>query len=577
MRKYIVLTINGLNLSCDYRTITNEEKSYINKNAIKDRSFFYTLNYIKKHYAVVNATLKKYNFIYNNVVINNLISFKYFYQLLSSFEVENIKLNFTSSLSLEDYDMFLSIKTLKKFDCYYMPDFVRKKFAKKDIKVTLMYFKNISERFMLQQDSFDYETLYYRKTLDIKEEYPGLINDIKEFLKINYNLKSINIYVFSKELVSSIIDLVEADESKSIIVFLHQGYDKGNFITSNFEWLKILNKKCKDKYICEFRIVYSNSFLKNNLFKQLTFNNLKLITTMCIYICIVSLIIVKSYDYIEKISVQKLNAELNNSSYAADDGVNKELEELEKKNYEIELEDEEFQKEFEDEDENEDNQQTSIGNNSGSKTSSGTKKTNTISQREKMKQKYSFEKAFSSLKKINNETVGYLVVNNTEISYPIVQHSDNSYYLKHDFYKQKKTVGWIFMDYRNNPKNFDDNTIMYGHYSSGSGIMFGSLKNTLNSKWRSNKENMIISYDTEYGSYKFKIFAAYKVDYTTDYLVTNFDGKDEFDVFVNMITGRSVFKGDVTPKYGDKILTLSTCAGGGNKRLVVHAVLIEEE
>ena len=29
-------------------------------------------------------------------------------------------------------------------------------------------------------------------------------------------------------------------------------------------------------------------------------------------------------------------------------------------------------------------------------------------------------------------------------------------------------------------------------------------------------------------------------------------------------------------EYGDKILTLSTCAGNGKKRLVVHAVLIKE-
>ena len=561
MKKYIVLTIDGLNLSCDYKEVSSEEKSLVNKNVIKNNSFYYTLNYIKNHYSKVNATLKKYNFIYNTVSINNLISFKYFYQLLVSFEVENLKLSFQSTLSLDDYDMFLSIKSLRKIDCYYMPQFIKNKFLKKNVQVNLSNYKKISERFMLQQDSFDYETLYYRKHLVIKEDYPGLIEDIEEFLKINYNLKAINIYVFSKELVSSIIDLVKNDESKNVIVFLHQGSDKGDFITNNFEWLRMLNKKCKDEFICEFRIIYSNSFIKNNLFKQLTFNNLKLITTMCIYICLVSLLIVKSYDYVEKISVEKLNAELNNSSFAADNSVNKELLELEKKNVEIELENED---DYDEEDE------TNTENNEGEEKI-------TVSQREQLLKKYSFEKTFSNLKKINNETVGYLVINNTEVSYPIVQHSDNSYYLKHDFYKQKKTVGWIFMDYRNNPKDFDDNTIMYGHYSSGSGIMFGSLKNVLNSKWRSNKENMIISYDTEYKSYKFKIFAAYKVDYTTDYLVTNFDNKDEYDVFVNMITSRSTFTSDITPKYGDKILTLSTCAGGGNRRLVVHAVLIEEK
>ena len=203
-------------------------------------------------------------------------------------------------------------------------------------------------------------------------------------------------------------------------------------------------------------------------------------------------------------------------------------------------------------------------------------KQNKVSERELLLQKYSFEKAIANLKKTNNETVGYLTVKNTDIAYPVVQHSDNSYYLQHDFFKKKKTVGWIFMDYRNNASDFDDNTIIYGHYSSGSGIMFGSLKNVLSSNWRKNKDNMIISYDTEEKSYKFKIFSAYKVDYTTDYLVTNFEDKDSYDAFVNMIKGRSSFKSDVEVEFGNKILTLSTCAGGGNRRLVVHAVLVEK-
>ena len=251
-----------------------------------------------------------------------------------------------------------------------------------------------------------------------------------------------------------------------------------------------------------------------------------------------------------------MNADIINSSYAAND--NKELEQLEENNED--LEDEIFN-DFE-----------------VDETTNPAKKTKTRQEIvDSMKKKYTFENVFANLKKINNETVGYLVINNTEISYPVVQHTDNSYYLKHDFYKQKKSVGWIFMDYRNDPKKFDDNTIIYGHYSSGYGIMFGTLKNVLTSKWRNNKDNMIFTLDTPNGTMRFKIFAGYKVDYTTDYLVTNFDDAEEFDEFVNMLRGRSSFKTNDKVEYGDKILTLSTCAGGGNRRLVVHAVLLKEE
>ncbi len=546
MKKYIVLIINSSTIIYDYKCINNDEKKLVNTNKNINNTLYYTLNGLKHNFNKLIKLLDDY--FLDTITVKKLVSFKYIQALILKLDIQYLKLDIPSTLSLEDYELFLSIKTLKQIDCYFMPQFIRDKFYSKGIKVNLYNHNKISDRFMLQQDSFDYETLYYRKALDIKEEYPGLLNDIKEFLRINYNLKTINIYLFSKELISAIIELVKNDEARNIIVFLHQSHDKGDFIINNFEWLKDLNNKCKKDYKCEFRIVYSKSFLTNNLFRQLTFNNLRLITTMCIYISAVSLIIIKSYDYVEKINVDALNSQIINSSYAANDEVNKALEELEKKNIEIETVTEETKEEEKE----------------------------TISQRELLKQKYTFENAFSSLKKINKETVGYLVVNNTEISYPVVQHSDNSYYLKHDFYMKKKTVGWIFMDYRNNSIKFDDNTIIYGHYSSGSGIMFGSLKNVLNSKWRSNKNNLYINYETEKVSYKFKIFAAYKIDYTTDYLVTNFESKDDYNAFVNMIKARSSFKSDDIVEYGNKILTLSTCAGGGNRRLVVHAVLVEE-
>ena len=135
-------------------------------------------------------------------------------------------------------------------------------------------------------------------------------------------------------------------------------------------------------------------------------------------------------------------------------------------------------------------------------------------------------------------------------------------------------MGWIFLDYRNSHDSFDSNNIIYGHNMPNK-TMFGSLSKVMTSSWRKNKNNLIITYDTLTNNHKFKIFAIYKVDYTTDYLKTKFTSKEEFDKFVNMIRSRSNFKSDEKVEYGDKILTLSTCADKGKKRLVVHAVLMD--
>ena len=539
MKEYIVLTISNNTLFFNFKTIDKEDTKHINSLEFYNASLFLTLKYYKKNY---NKILKLFeNTNIDTLTIKRLITFKYSIYILNDLKIKNLRLDFASTIGLNDYEMFLEVDSLKQIDCYYMPRFIIDKFENKNVKVNLYNKEKVSDRFMLLQDAFDYETLYYKKNIDIKENYSTLLLDLKEFLRINYNLKSIHIYVFSKELISSIVDLVKKDESRNIIIFLHQGYDEYNFITNNFSWLKELNKKCKDEYTCEFRIIYSNTFLFNNLFKQLTFNNLKLISLLCVYVSLVSLIIIKSYEYVEKMSIDELNNSINNGSYAADTNY-----ELDKMN-----------------DKNNTNNNT---NNSDNSNSNNSNKTNS---------KYNFEKAFSKLKKINNETVGFLTVKGTNINYPVVQHNDNSYYLTKDFYKKKSSMGWIYMDYRNDSVNLSSNNIIYGH-SMLNGTMFGTLRNVLTSNFRKNSENMIISYDTPNHEYKFKIFAGYRVNYTTDYLKTDFENKKEFDSFIKLIRGRSTFKTKDKVLYGDKIITLSTCAGNGEKRLVVHAVLIKE-
>ena len=46
--------------------------------------------------------------------------------------------------------------------------------------------------------------------------------------------------------------------------------------------------------------------------------------------------------------------------------------------------------------------------------------------------------------------------------------------------------------------------------------------------------------------------------------------------FIKMIRKRSNFRSDVKVGADDTILTLSTCFGSNNKRLVVHAVLLKD-
>ncbi len=541
MKEYIVISLEGNTLVFNYRTINDDEKTFVNKNSFYKDCLFYTLKYYKNNKKKVYNTIEvnTNNLYVTTMRISRLITFKYAFVLFEGLKLSSLILNFLSTIDIEDYELFLTSKTLKNIDCYFMPSTYVTKFNNNGVKVNMFSTKKLSNKFMASQNVLTEDSLYYKKTVNVNEEYAGLIDDLTEFLKINYKLKAIHLYVFSKELINTLIDLVKKDESRNVVIFLHQGYDKGDFIVNNFSWLKEISEKCKEEYTCEFRIIYSSAFLRNNLFKQLTFNNLKLISILCIYISVVCIMLIKSYEYIEKMSINTLSSDLINDSYALPD------------------EDDEGD---------------------GVYVVDPLEETDEISNmtKEEAKSKYSFEKSFKKLKKINKETVGYLIVNNTEISYPVVQHSDNSYYLKKDFYKRTTSMGWIYLDYRNNIEELDDNSIIYGH-SMLNGTMFGTLKKVLSSSWRKEEDNMIITLDTENGTLKFKIFSAYKVDYTTDYLRNKFNTKKEKEEFIKLIRGRSNFKSSTKVGANDKILTLSTCTGSNNKRLVVHAVLLGDE
>ena len=64
---------------------------------------------------------------------------------------------------------------------------------------------------------------------------------------------------------------------------------------------------------------------------------------------------------------------------------------------------------------------------------------------------------FSSLIKVNSDVVAFINIKNTNVNYPVVQTNDNIYYLNHSLDKKNNQAGWVFMDFRNNIDNLNDN------------------------------------------------------------------------------------------------------------------------
>lgn len=182
---------------------------------------------------------------------------------------------------------------------------------------------------------------------------------------------------------------------------------------------------------------------------------------------------------------------------------------------------------------------------------------------------------FKELKKINNQTKGWIQVNGTNINYPFVQAKDNKYYLTRSFDKSYNDAGWLFLDYRNNISNLEKNTIIYGH-SRLDKTMFGTLKNILKSSWVKNTDNYIVKLSTQTHNTLWQVFSVYRIPTTSDYLQIDFETNEEFNNFANMLLKRSDYNFNTKVNENDKILTLSTCADN-DKKVVLHAKLIKKE
>ena len=183
---------------------------------------------------------------------------------------------------------------------------------------------------------------------------------------------------------------------------------------------------------------------------------------------------------------------------------------------------------------------------------------------------------FNELLKKNPDTVGWIEVKGTNINYPIVQTTDNSYYLTHAFDKTKNEAGWVFMDYRNDAVNFNQNTILYAH-SRLTGSMFGSLKNILESSWYTNKNNHIIRLSTPTENTMWQVFSVYTIPKESYYITPSFNTLEAYEEFLNTIKGRSEVEFSGTVNISDKVLTLSTCQDNFGNRIVMHAKLIKRE
>lgn len=182
---------------------------------------------------------------------------------------------------------------------------------------------------------------------------------------------------------------------------------------------------------------------------------------------------------------------------------------------------------------------------------------------------------YKALYEQNNDTVGWIRIADTNIDYPVVQSiQSNAYYLHRDFNREYSSSGIPFMDYQCSIDPQSDNTIIYAH-NMRNGTMFHDLLKYKDREFY--ESHKVIEFDTLKDVCKYEIFAVFhtQVDEKNEFQYYNFVNADtdaDFDKFIAQCIKQSLYKTDIIPVRGDKILTLSTCSyNTDNERFVVFA------
>lgn len=188
--------------------------------------------------------------------------------------------------------------------------------------------------------------------------------------------------------------------------------------------------------------------------------------------------------------------------------------------------------------------------------------------------------SYQKLYQQNNDMVGWIYLDGTNIDFPVMQTKTvKNYYLYKNFNEEYSVSGLPYVQEDCDVFIPTDNVIIHGHNRSD-GTMFAPLLKYKKADFFN--QHQIIEFDTINECHSYQVFAAFEVIVNTGddqfpyYNFTSARNESEFNDFVNTAKSLSFVSSDVEVKYGDKLITLSTCDNDvTDARFVVVAVRID--
>lgn len=173
---------------------------------------------------------------------------------------------------------------------------------------------------------------------------------------------------------------------------------------------------------------------------------------------------------------------------------------------------------------------------------------------------------FDELQAVNPDIIGWLYMTSPEISLPILRSpTDDTTYLYKDAVGEYSKEGSLFVEHQYNSDDFSDiMTVVYGHRMSN-GTMFGTMQATVTEDGFFDENRYIVIF-TPKEIKKYQIFATFPSDNKHLLYYNNFTIAEEYAKFIDDVYSRSGSEvrlvEEAKPKYGDRILVLSSCLWG---------------
>lgn len=176
----------------------------------------------------------------------------------------------------------------------------------------------------------------------------------------------------------------------------------------------------------------------------------------------------------------------------------------------------------------------------------------------------------SDLLLMNSECFGWISIAGTNINYPVMHTPSNQQkYLNKNFYGEYSYSGTPFLDSR----CFADSTnlIIYGHHMNN-GTMFADLCNYTDYSYFTEHPTVVL--ETKDGAFSYSVFSVMRVKSDDDwYKFTTAETETSYEKRISYAIENSLYDTEITPVYGQQILTLSTCYGyNQDDRILVLAV-----